>query len=84
MNVDEKEFFREATLRICGSLEIEKALWNCFMYAREFIPAQQAFLTYHDPNLGVVKVLAAATTGRPADRSAGPHPDRGQDPGCQG
>ena len=58
MDVDEKEFFREATLRICGSLEIEKALWKCFMYVREFIPAQQAFLTYHDPNLGVVKVLA--------------------------
>jgi transcriptional regulator with GAF, ATPase, and Fis domain len=69
MDVDEKEFFREATLRICGSLEIEKALWNCFMYVREFIPAQQAFLTYHDPNLGVVKVLAAATTkgGRRTD-----------------
>ena len=25
MPTDEKEFFREATLRICGSLEIEKS-----------------------------------------------------------
>jgi len=61
MNVDEKEFFREATLRICGSLEIEKALWSCFMYIRDFIPADQAYLTYHDPSLGVIKLLARAT-----------------------
>ena len=62
MNVDEKEFFREATLRICRSLDIEKALWSFFMYIREFIPADQAFLTYHDPNLGVIRQLAAVTT----------------------
>lgn len=69
MGVDEKEFFRQATLRICGSLEIEKALWKCFMYIREFIPADQAYLAYHDPNLGVIKVLATATTegGRRTD-----------------
>ena len=62
MDVDEKEFFSQATLRICGSLEIEKALWNCFMYIRDFIPADQAYLAHHDPDLGVIKVLATATT----------------------
>jgi len=69
MNVDEKEFFREATLRICGSLEIEKALWSCFMYIREFIPADRAYLAYQDPNLGVIKLVATATTegGRRTD-----------------
>ena len=25
--IDENEFFREAALRICGTFEIEKALW---------------------------------------------------------
>ena len=62
MDLDEKEFFRETTLRICGSLEIEKALWKCFIYIRDFIPADQAYLAYHDPNMGVVRVLATATT----------------------
>jgi len=38
MIVDEKDFFREATLRICSSLEIEKALWDCFMYIRALYP----------------------------------------------
>ena len=58
---DEKEFFREATLRICGSLEIEKALWQSFMYIREFMPAgQMSFHVYHR-DLGVVETVAHAT-----------------------
>ena len=32
MRVDEKEFFREATLRICGNLEIEKAMVDLLRY----------------------------------------------------
>ena len=61
MNLDENEFFRQATLRICGSLDIEKALWHFFMYIKEFIPADQVYLAFHDPNLGVIKLLAAAS-----------------------
>ena len=41
MRIDEKEFFREATLRICGSLELEKALHHCLLYIVDFIPAGQ-------------------------------------------
>lgn len=29
--MDENDFFREATLRICGNLEIEKALTQCLL-----------------------------------------------------
>lgn len=43
MPMDERDFFREATLRICGSLEIEKALGDCFMYIREHIPADRIY-----------------------------------------
>uniref|UniRef100_UPI00359474A3 sigma-54 interaction domain-containing protein n=1 Tax=Desulfococcus sp. TaxID=2025834 RepID=UPI00359474A3 len=59
--MDEKEFFREATLRICGSLEIEKALWQSLIYIREFMPAgQMSFHVYHrDP--GIVETVAHAT-----------------------
>ncbi len=61
MGVDEKEFFREATLRICGSLEIEKALWRCFMYIRDFIPADTIMLSHMVPKMGVQEFMAEAT-----------------------
>jgi transcriptional regulator with GAF, ATPase, and Fis domain len=61
MPTDEKEFFREATLRICGSLEIEKALWQSLMYIRAFMPAgQMSFHVYHRQE-GVVETVAHAT-----------------------
>jgi hypothetical protein len=34
MSVDENVFFREATLRICSSLNIVEALKNCFGYLK--------------------------------------------------
>ena len=36
MNVDENVFFREATLRICSSLDIVTALKRCFEYIRAY------------------------------------------------
>jgi transcriptional regulator with GAF, ATPase, and Fis domain len=61
MTMDEKEFFREATLRICGSLELEKALWQSLIYIREFMPAgQMSFHVYHR-DLGIVETVAHAT-----------------------
>ncbi|MBU0991927.1 MAG: sigma 54-interacting transcriptional regulator [Proteobacteria bacterium] len=59
--MDEKDFFRNATTRICGSLEIEKALWNAFLYIRNFIPASQMALHLYDRNTGVVETVARAT-----------------------
>jgi len=61
MILDEKEFFREATLRICGSLEIEKALRKCLMYIREFIPAGQMSFHVYDRGFGIVETVAHAT-----------------------
>jgi transcriptional regulator with GAF, ATPase, and Fis domain len=58
--VDENEFFREMTLRICGSLEIEKALWNSFRYLRDILPADELMLTVYDSDSGVLEVVATA------------------------
>ena len=58
--VDENQFFREMTLRICGSLELEKALWHCFLYVRNIIPAEELILTVYDPDAGVLEVAASA------------------------
>jgi len=60
VTIDEKDFFREATLRICGSLDLEKALHECFLYIHEFIPAGQIqFHVYHH-KAGIVETVAVA------------------------
>ncbi len=61
MATDEKHFFREATLRICGSLEIEKALQQCLLYIREFIPAEQMNFHVYHRDQGIVETVALAT-----------------------
>jgi transcriptional regulator with GAF, ATPase, and Fis domain len=60
MKVAENQFFREMTLRICGSLELEKALWHCFLYVRHIIPADELILTVYDPDGGILEVAASA------------------------
>jgi len=60
MEVDDKEFFREATVRVCGSLEIERALWRCFLYIRDFVPATEVYLSYYDRSLGAIRFYATA------------------------
>jgi len=60
MIVDEKDFFREATLRICSSLEIEKALWDCFMYIRAYIPGDIIMINIYDPRTGIGEIVAMA------------------------
>ncbi len=69
MNVDHNEFFIEATLRVTSGLEIEKALYRCFEYIREFIPADRAILTHYDPGTRVINVIAMASNqgGQPVD-----------------
>ena len=60
--INENDFFREATLKLCASLEIERALHLCLNYIRKFMPAQQmGFHVYHRDK-GVVETVATATT----------------------
>lgn len=63
MPIDENYFFREATLRICGSLEIERALWDCFMYIRDYIPADIMLFDVYDPETGMGETIAKADLG---------------------
>jgi len=59
--IDENEFFRNATLRICGNLEIEEAMSSCVRYLREFVPVDRMFLQVYEPELGAIRTVAAAT-----------------------
>ena len=69
MKIDENEFFKEVTLRICGSLDLEKALWHCFLYVQEIIPADEIILTVYDLGLGVLETVASANEARGEARS---------------
>ncbi len=61
MKINENDFFKEVTLRICGSLDLEKALWHCLLYVREIIPADELILTVYELGLGVLETVASAT-----------------------
>ncbi|GAB6906487.1 Sigma54 specific transcriptional regulator, Fis family [Desulfosarcina cetonica] len=61
MRIDKKGFFRDATLKICGSLDIEKALWQCLLYIRDFLPASQMSLYIYSQKTGVAEIIAHAT-----------------------
>ena len=50
----DRNFFWEATMRICGSLNIEKALWQSLLFLQDYIPADEAALLFFDPNKGTV------------------------------
>lgn len=75
--IDENEFFREATLRICGTFEIEKALWNCFKYISNFIKVDKAYLHYFMPEkkYGIIFAIADHDRGRRVNIKAVPLPD---------
>jgi len=53
-------FFREFTLRICGSLNIAEALWKSLLYVRKVIPADELVLTAYDQELGALEIIARA------------------------
>lgn len=58
MIIDENEFFREATFRICGHLDFEIALQECLIYIRSFLPADLFHLTIYDRELDALKTIA--------------------------
>ena len=42
--MDKNVFFREATLRICGNLEIEEAMFSTLNFLEQSMPATIMFL----------------------------------------
>ncbi len=60
MSIDENYFFREATLRICRSLQIEKTLWDCFMYIRDYIPTDIMLIDVYNIMSGTGEIIAKA------------------------
>ena len=59
--IDENEFFRDATLRICGNLAIEQAMVECLGYMARVMPVDRMFLQVLEPHLAAMRTLATAT-----------------------
>jgi len=57
MEPDRNEFFRQATLRICSSLDVEKALFNFLQYICLFMPASKVCLAVFEPSTGTLAGL---------------------------
>ena len=65
MSVDESAFFREMTLRICGSLDIDQALEQAFEHLRRHLPADAIGLGYNtvdDPSVREHRMYVVART----------------------
>ncbi len=60
MTIDRNEFFREAALRICGELEIEKAMFSTLKYLRQTMPVSWMALEHYDSSLISMRTIATA------------------------
>jgi len=69
MSVDENDFFRGATMRICSSLDIEAAMLRSIRFLKDFIPVDMMFLHLYEKDLGAMRTIAMATAseGRKLD-----------------
>lgn len=59
MKLNDNEFFREATVRICGNLQLEKALFSFFKYISDFVPARETYII-HGTKIGTTRIYAFA------------------------
>lgn len=55
------DFFRQATLLICGNLEIDKALQSALKFLKHVMPLDRVFLEYYDRNFKSMRTIATAT-----------------------
>ncbi len=62
--LNKDEFFREVTVRICGSLHIETALMSAFEYLRQIFPLDILFLFICDEGLCAIRRVAHAEHGK--------------------
>jgi transcriptional regulator with GAF, ATPase, and Fis domain len=61
MRINENEFFRQATLLILGSLDIEKALKSCHRYLNNFMPVFSIHFSILEPDWSAISLIAHST-----------------------
>ncbi len=67
--MDENDFYRQATLRICGNLEIEEAMFSTLQFLRNVMPIDKMALEHYDEGLDSMRTIAIArpTEGKRVD-----------------
>jgi len=60
MVVDENRFFREIAMKICGSLDLDKALVDSLRSLRKEMPVDMMFLQIFDHNMNAMRIVAIA------------------------
>lgn len=59
---DDLSFFHQATMKICGSLDIDKAVRESADFLKHYIPLKGMMLSTYEPEKGAIRILALATT----------------------
>ncbi len=68
--IDENALFREATIRICSSLELDRAVQETFRYLRDYLPLDELSLQAYERDLGALRTLVRVTPQGIAPRAA--------------
>ena len=58
--MNKNEFFREATLRICGNLKIEEALQTLIQFLTASMPVTKIYLQHYDQDFQAMRTIAFA------------------------
>lgn len=58
--IEENEFFRNITLRLCGNLHIEEGLFACMSYLSRHMPADRIYLESYEEDIGAMRYVARA------------------------
>ncbi len=58
--IDKYDFFTQATLTLCSTLDVERALHQCLVYVRQFMPAREIGFHVYNSDSGVVETVALA------------------------
>jgi transcriptional regulator with GAF, ATPase, and Fis domain len=62
LKLHDREFFREATMRICGNLEVEEGLRSTIEFLSHYMPADRIYLEKYEVDLGSMRFIARANT----------------------
>ncbi len=80
MTISHDQFFREVSIRICGSLDIEKALWSCLQFVRSVMPIDELQMDTYDRQTGSMRMVAVAdVSGGRLESYSRPLPSRLRD-----
>jgi len=69
MKIDENDFFRKAAIRICGTLDLARALHGVLLLLGEFMPVDAMIIWLYEESMGGLRRIAVATPeeGRNSD-----------------